>query len=736
MRLTRRDLRIDLRKRSAVTDSFLERLFSEPSLSGQVPQHVQFSPDGQRVSYLASAPNGIDRLNLYACAVDDRQVTLLLDATALEGAEVTRMTDAERAQRERRRAFSGGVTGYAWLPDSRRLLIVADGAAWVLDSASDGSDDSEELLRLTPAGTRQSDIRLSPSGECFAFVRNGDLYLRLVEGSDGDAERRITDDAGDGISNGIAEFIAQEEMHRFEGYWFSADDRWLVYTRVDERCVAETYRYEFTGMGLQAIAQRYPYAGASNAQVTLWCFDRHSGTRCEVAWSDAPDDYLARVHISPTGIWVQAQSRDQTRLSLKRYAFTGEWLDTPLVEQHETWVNLHDNLKFLPERDDFLWTSERDGYQHLYLYRNGTAVQLTSGSGRVNEIVHVDKAFALVLGWQATATEQHLFRIWYDGRDMQQLSEAPGWHGVVISSDARHWVDRLTNLMQPPGLDLRSLQDGLNVPLAPNALAEGHPYHAYLETHVVPQLGTLDAEDGQQMHFRLTLPVGFDSSKRYPVLVNVYGGPGVQRVRNEWAPLTLQLFARAGIAIFELDNRGSGNRAKAFEDPLHGRLGEVEVADQLKGVDYLRSLDWVDASRIGVFGHSYGGYLTLLCLARGSGVFRCGVSIAPVTDWRLYDSHYTERYLGTPDCNPEGYAASNAIDQVEGIEGALLVVHGMADDNVLFANSTMLFKALQDRHQRFEMMTYPGAKHSLQERDVAIHRYQLMLDFLRRELIG
>lgn len=714
-----------------MADPFLTRLFSEPALSGQVPQDIQFSPDGERVSYLATAPNDLNRLNLYACSLDGRRITLLLDATTLEETAVEEMTDEERAQRERKRAFGGGVTGYAWLPDSRRLLINADGAALVLDSAT------RDPRRLTPQGTRQTDIRLSPTGDLFAFVRAGDLYLRRF---DSDVEQRITNDAVDGLSNGLAEFIAQEEMQRLEGYWFSPDDRWLIYAKVDDRGVAETYRYEFSDTGLQAFAQRYPYAGASNARVTLWCVECDNGARCEVAWSDAPDDYLARVQVAANGIWVQAQSRDQTRLALKRFSFAGEWLETPLVEQHATWVNLHDNLKFVPDSEDFLWTSERDGHQHLYLYHAGRdqgdrAVQLTEGAGRVNAIVHVEAACAMVLGWRDAATEQHLFRVWFDGREVEKLSDEAGWHDVVISPNGRHWVDRLTSLSQPPGLSLRSFQDGTDAALAPNTLVEGHPYHGFLDAHVAPQLGTLDAEDGQELHFRLTLPVEFDPNRRHPVLVNVYGGPGVQRVRNAWAPLTLQLFARAGIAIFELDNRGGSNRAKAFEDPLHGRLGEVEVTDQLRGVDYLRSLDWVDAGRIGVFGHSYGGYLTLLCLARGEGVFRCGVSEAPVTDWRLYDSHYTERYLGMPDANPEGYAASNVIDQLEGIEGALLVTHGMADDNVLFAHSTLLFKALQDRHKRFEMMTYPGAKHSLQERNVAIHRYQTILDFLRRELV-
>ena len=217
------------------------------------------------------------------------------------------------------------------------------------------------------------------------------------------------------------------------------------------------------------------------------------------------------------------------------------------------------------------------------------------------------------------------------------------------------------------------------------------------------------------------------------MIVHVYGGPGAQMVRPDAPPPVLQLFAQAGFGVFELDNRGTANRGKRFEDHLHGRLGQVEVADQLRGVEFLRGLDWVDAGRIGIFGHSYGGYMVLMCLA-ASHAFRAGVAVAPVTDWSLYDTHYTERYLGKPQDNPRRYRESSPLPRAGHIDAPLLLIHGMADDNVLFAHSVKLIRALQEAGKQFELMTYPGAKHSLQERAVATHRYRCILDFFRRKL--
>jgi len=309
----------------------------------------------------------------------------------------------------------------------------------------------------------------------------------------------------------------------------------------------------------------------------------------------------------------------------------------------------------------------------------------------------------------------------------------PNTSVVVVDRDGRRFAAQVSSLAAPPRLELTDVGGDRRV-IADNSLDATHPYFPYLDAHSTPQLGSLPAADGQTLWYRMALPNDFDPARRYPVVVDVYGGPGVQRVRNDWTPLSWQLFTQAGFAVFQLDNRGGGNRDKRFEGPIAHALGDVEVQDQLAGVEFLRRQAWVDAKRIGVMGHSYGGYMTLKCLSRAPGTFAAGVAGAPVTDWAQYDTHYTERYLGTPHDNAEGYRTSSVFAELAQLRDPLLVIHGMADDNVLFTHSTMLFKALQDRGVPFEIMTYPGAKHALQQRSVATHRLMTILGFFKRHL--
>ena len=272
-------------------------------------------------------------------------------------------------------------------------------------------------------------------------------------------------------------------------------------------------------------------------------------------------------------------------------------------------------------------------------------------------------------------------------------------------------------------------------PLLPNKLDASHPYAPFLDAHVKVEFGTLAAADGQLLQYRLLKPRNLEPGKRYPVLIDVYGGPERQRVTNSWGNLFHQYLAQHGYVVFTLDNRGSGMRGMKFEAALGSRMGGVEVEDQLAGVTYLRSLPFVDAQRIGIYGWSYGGFMTLMCLMRAPDAFAAGVAGAPVTDWTLYDTHYTERYLSTPAANPAGYAASNVLTYADRLRRPLLLVHGMADDNVLFANSTALIKKLQDLQKPFELMTYPGGKHGLIRQSVTgLHAHANMVRFFDREL--
>ncbi len=725
----------------------VERLFSDPPLFGALPQSPQLAPDGVHVTYLRHAPDDRERLDLWRLNLETAQHEPWITGDAVLAAlgDVAEATAEEKAERERRRQFARGITRYLFSPDGSRLLLPVEGAA-VLVTLETG-----EMRRITPAGTRQTDMGFSPDGASVSYVRGGNLY-RYDLGRD--EELPLTSDGGGPVSNGIADFIAQEEMHRFEGYWWSPDSQWLAYTRVDESPVAESLRYEIEADSITVVPQRYPYAGAVNADVRLLVRRVESRDVREIPYRVEQDDYLARVGWLGGRLAVQRQSRDQQSLDL--FAFDPETGDGArlLTETSPTWINLHDNLRPLEAGASgdgpppFLWTSERTGCSHLYLYEGGEGRALTTGESRVNGVLWADRERALVTGWFETPTEQHLYEVLLDGSSApRRLTRDPGWHEPVVDRHGLQVLDRFGSLAVPARLDLLTLTPGAADTAVLRVLSEErvepeHPYFPFADAHVTPQLGTLVAEDGQRLHYRLTAPAGTMPDGGFPVIVYVYGGPGVQRVRNEWAPLLLQLLCQHGYGVLELDNRGSGNRGRRFEAPIHRRLGDAEVRDQVVGARFLAGLPWVNSRRIGVFGHSYGGYMTLMCLMQAPEVFKAGVAVAPVTEWPLYDTHYTERYLGTPQENPDGYRASSVLSHLDGLaEGLaggpasrLLIVHGMADDNVLFTHSTRLFRALQSRMLPFEMMTYPGAKHALQERDVSIHRFNLLLDFFGRHL--
>jgi dipeptidyl-peptidase-4 len=334
--------------------------------------------------------------------------------------------------------------------------------------------------------------------------------------------------------------------------------------------------------------------------------------------------------------------------------------------------------------------------------------------------------------------ERHLYRVPLEDRAsaearVEQVTDQPGWHQTVLSPDSTHLIDTHSSLMQPPQVHLRTCDGALVTTLEPNDLPERDEY-LWLQ----PKFITLEAEDGTTLHGRLTRPPAFDPQKQYPAIVKVYGGPHAQTVADAWDPsLYGQLFAQQGYVVWELDNRGMGGRGKAFCAALYQHMAGVEVQDQLLGVDYLKTLPYVDPARIGVFGWSYGGYMTLMCMCRAPGTFAAGVAVAPVTDWKLYDTHYTEHYMGHPEENAEGYEQSSVLSHIERLRaasGKLLLVHGMADDNVLFQNSVLLMDALQRARIPFEMMAYPGKKHGIRGKAVRIHLFEMILGFFEQSL--
>src|ERR1700676_500929 len=728
---------------SHAADLTIDRLFDAPALAGPTIVGLKISPDGSRVTYLQGKPEDKDRLDLWEYNIRQKRARILVDSKVLAPAK-EKHSDEELGRRERQRtAALSGILEYSFAPSGRALLFPLGGNLYYCDLTKPAKD---AVVEINHSNSFASDASVSPAGGYVAFVRDQNLHVYDIAKGQGKA---LTNDGGGPIKNGMAEFVAQEEMDRSTGYWWAPDDRHIAFARVDETPVKVTERFEIAADNVATFPQRYPAAGGPNILVRLGVSDVHSGA---VTWIDLgpeTDIYLARVNWLPDGktLAVQRENRDQRRLDLLFADIETGRSRVVLTETSATWIDLHDEISFLEKSKEFIWASSRDGYRHLYLYnttghllRQLTAGKWTIDDFRARAIKGIDEHRRWVY-FTATAsgpTERQLYRASLDTQDphkIERISQADGLHGITMSSDADFYVDNFTSSTQPPQVSLRAADGKLMAHLLENRLDAQHPDAPYLAENSVPEFGTLRAADGQTLHYRLFKPLHFDRARRYPAIVDVYGGPGVQRVLNTWTGSSFtQILTRAGYLVFQLDNRGSAFRGTAFQAPIHGKLGDVEVADQLQGAHWLASQASVDPARIGVWGWSYGGYLTLMLMFKAPEVFRAGVAGAPVTDWTLYDTHYTERYLDRPQDNAAGYAASSVLPYAKDLKGKLLVMHGMADDNVLFLHSTKLFRKLQDLGKTFDVMVYPGAKHGVMRQNDGRHGYKMIKRFFEENL--
>ncbi|TWG90984.1 dipeptidyl-peptidase-4 [Luteimonas sp. J16] len=724
----------------------LEAITGDAPLSGPTLMKPQIAPDGSRVTFLRGRRDDRNRLDLWEYHVASGQTRMLVDSSVvLPGEEA--LSDEEKARRERQRiAGLSGIVDYQWSPDSKRLLFPLGGELYLYDLERGGAD---AVRKLTSGEGFATDPKISPRGGFVSFIRARDLWvIDLATGR----QLRLTSDASDTVANGVAEFVADEEMDRHTGYWWAPDDSAIAFARIDESPVPLVRRYEVYADRTEVVEQRYPAAGEANVRIQLGVIAPRAGARPK--WIDLgpdPDIYLARVDWrDPQRLTFQRQSRDQQRLDLVEADLATGRQRILVTETADTWVPLHNSLRFLAD-GRFIWSSERSGYQHLYLAsEDGSHLEpITSGPWPVDELLAVDQARGLVYfsagaravegaAPDAAATQRHVHVVPLEGGRVRTLSREDGVHNASFARNASVYVDSWSSTTTPPQVVLHDADGRLIASLLPNDLDDpAHPYAPYRAAHLPTEFGTLTAADGTTpLHYSLIRPAGFDPSRKYPVIVHVYGGPAAQTVLDAWPGRSDAFFnqylAQQGYVVFSLDNRGTPRRGREFGGALYGRQGTVEVDDQRKGVEWLRAQPWVDGDRIGVHGWSNGGYMTLMLLARAPDDYACGIAGAPVTDWALYDTHYTERYMGLPDANPDGYAAARVLAHSANIRpGALLLVHGMADDNVLFTNSTALMSDLQARGTPFELMTYPGAKHGLRGSD-ALHRYRLAETFLRR----
>ena len=711
---------------SQVQDLTLERVFGSPSLNGPSPRGVKLSPDGRYLTLLRNREDDKDRYDLWGYDRESGEWRMLVDSEALgSGRE---LSEAEKMQRERLRVGSlKGIITYDWSADGQSLLVPLDGDLYLarLDGTTQRLTDTE-ASELNPA--------LSETGAYVSFVRDRRLWVGRL----GAEPAPVTpQEASELVTWGEAEFVAQEEIDRHTGYWWSPGDRRIAVARVDEAPVGVVTRAAIGATGTRTYEQRYPAAGTPNADVRLFVIDPDGGKQVEVDLGPERDIYVARVDWAPDGsaLYVQRQDRLQTRLDMLEVdPATGKssvLFTEKAAEGH--WINLTNNYRFLRD-GSLIWWSERDAFGHLYRFANGEWTQLTSGEWVVTGLVGVDQDAGRVYftGTKDDVLAKQIYALnLANPSQVERLTDPAFTNGGSMDKAGKTLVVGRSSDRQPAQSYLADGQGQRLAWIEENPLDADHPYTPYLASHRNAQYGTIPAEDGTPLHWMMITPE-LEPGKRYPVFFEHYGGPHSQNVGKGWHGALAQAIVDRGYVFFQIDNRGSANRGVEFEKAIYRAMGSVEVADQKAGAEYLKTLDFVDPDKIAIYGWSYGGYMTLKQLEADPGLYAAGISGAPVTKWELYDTHYTERYMGTPQADAEAYAKSAVIEDSVKIEDPLLLVHGMADDNVVFENSSELIAKMQGEAVPFEMMLYPGYTHRVGGPKISVHLWDTIFGFLDR----
>lgn len=559
----------------------------------------------------------------------------------------------------------------------------------------------------------------------FAYIKDDDLYFE---------DKKLTSDGGNGIVYGQA-------VHRYEfginqGLFWSESGKTLVFYRMDESMVSEYPLYNLNDTPATVKMIRYPTAGKAShhAKVGIYLPLKEKLFYLNTESND-PETYYTNIAISPDDnyITVAELNREQNYLKFQIYdAQTGHLIKTLFEEKNDKYVE-PENPPYFLDNNNFLWQSERDGYNHLFLYslENGLIQQITKGNWVLTELHGVDKDKKIYFSsTKESPLNRDLYCINIDGKGLKKLTKGSGTHQIMLNENQTYFIDQFssttvigeTKLVKNTGQHIRDLKISKN------------PLNDYLLGDM--EILELKADDGTILYGRLFKPANFDKKKKYPVIVYLYNGPHIQLVRNTWlgsANLWYQYLAQRGYAVFTVDGRGSLNRGFDFESAVHRQLGTLEMKDQMTGVNYLKSLEWIDQERMGIQGWSYGGFMTISMMTRNPGIFKVGVAGGPVIDWKFYEIMYTERYMDSPKENPEGYNNNSLFQYVDNLKGKLMIIHGSQDDVVLWQHSMLYLQEAVKKNQQIDYYIYPNHKHNVGGMD-RVHLMQKMTDYLMQYL--
>jgi dipeptidyl-peptidase-4 len=717
----------------------VKAIFSPGGLTGRVPENVHLSPDGTRVSYILRDDSGENGELWYVdVATGKKDVLVSQSKLANLAPPFSRLSEREK---ERRTRYS--VAQYYWAPDSKQILFDALGQLWLYTLATGTA------VQITSSADWAADPHFSPDGSRISFTRKHNL---CVANRDGSSLRHLTNDSDNEILNGEVDWIYAEELDVRHNHFWSPDGQQILFLQMDERHVPAYPITDLLAAHATVDMQKYPRPGDHNPEVRLGVVNSGGG---KVHWLKLPlgsgkeagppqerEIYIPRFGwLSPGFAWVQVLNRAQDRLDLYFVAVETNSAKLVLSEQSPTWVEVNDNFTLIG-KNHFLWTSWRDGHTHLYLYSfDGNnplsqeaklESQLTRGNFEVFDVAEVDESAKLIY-FTANAGDdrrRQLFRVLFDGSGFEQVSREPGTHQTTFGAGGQFYVDIFSDANTPPRLSLCHTDGACKLFWESRSLAA---YHL-----VSPQFVDFHAEDGTLLHGELIMPPELPAGRKIPLLLYAYGGPGAQLVRDVWGGnrfLFNEVLAHQGIAVLSVDNRGSTGRGRAFAEVVRGQFGKTEMKDQLAALDQALERYPIDKDRVGFWGWSYGGTMTLWALTR-TNAFKAGIAVAPVTDWREYDSIYTERYLSLPQQNADGYRRSSPVTTASALAGSLLLVQGTGDDNVHVQNTMQMAHALIEAGKRFQLMLYPNKLHSISGAEAQTDMFTRMQQHFERELLG
>ncbi len=694
-----------------------DEIFSDDPLYGNPPQGFKWSHDGRSAFFLKGSDSDAEILDLWVFDAENKKSRMLVAAADIMKTEEVELTEEQKAARERMRVRSRGITSFVPDTSGRGIVIPAYGMIYHYDLKT------QEIKPLVEKPGGELDPKPSPDGTMVAFVRDGNLHVVNVHDL---KERALTTDGSETLRNGVAEFVAAEELGRHTGYWWSPDGRSIAYAQVDESPVEIILRPEYSEDGVEVVRQRYPKAGTANAKVRLGVLDLQTARTRWVDMGESGDFYLVRVDWTKKGLAFQTLTRDLKRLSLRLANPETGRSRVVLEETDDHYINVHDDFHTFngTRSESFLWSSEKSGNRQLYIsnWKNGELKALTKEPLFVYKVTGINEEKGHVYASVPVnrGLELHLYRFCLDGKEPPvRITEKDGWHAVTMNQQGTSYFDVYSDLNVPPQVRIHDSSGGVLEVLDPNPTDRLEQYcltpHEWVE---------FPAQNGVVLDGVLYYPVGYDKEKTHPAIIYTYGGPIGKVAARRWGRMDLwhRYMTQYGFFVLVFDGRGTGYRGKSFELEIYKGFGKVDVEDVGAAATWLGRRPDVDAKRLNLWGWSYGGYVTVMALLKLGNLFRSGAAVAPVADWGLYDTAYTERYLGHPEENPQIYQDANPMSFMEtGLKSRLTLIHGMADDNVLLRHTLIMAEKLQDMGVMFDMMFYPGKRHSIQGRNVRKH---------------